>query len=178
MILFKSPSLTSVNIYKKDLDDILKNIVNDLDLNLNDLQMSSTDEQNTKHKKVIVNQLRKRLETASTKNIQNQLEEHQWLQNLIEDQLKTDNSFSFGQNYQNETNRFKNVTKRKKRRSADYLEYLQVPSIYTLVSPKKEGKIKSGKKIFSNIIKNIFPETYKKFKIQYDTSNDITVDEI
>ena len=178
MILFKSPSLTSVNIYKKDLDDILKKIVNDLDSNLNDLQMSLTDEQNTKQKKVIVNQLRKRLEATSTKNIQNQLEEHQWLQNLIEDQLKMDNSFSFGQNYKNETNRFKNITKRKKRRSADYLEYLQAPSIYTLISPKKEAKVESGKKIFINIIKNIPLETYKTFKIQYDTSNDITVDEI
>ena len=51
MILFKSPSLTVVSIYKKDLNNILQNIIDDLDLNLKDMLMSPRDTQDTKQKK-------------------------------------------------------------------------------------------------------------------------------
>ena len=75
---------------------------------------------------------------------------------------------------------FKNVTKRKKRPSPltsdDRLE--EMPSIYSLVPANKIKKIESAKNIFSNIIKNIHPEDYKKFKIEYDQSNDISISEI
>ena len=53
------------------------------------------------------------------KDIEKQLESHDWLQKLIDDQIKVNNiSFSFGQ-YDNNSqkNKFKNVTKRKKRPS-------------------------------------------------------------
>ena len=36
----------------------------------------------------------------------------------------------------------------------------------------------ADKNIFSNIIKNIPPEDYKEFKIEYDQSNDISISEI
>ena len=51
-------------------------------------------------------------------------------------------------------------------------------SIYSLVPANKIKKIESGKNIFSNIIKNIPPESYKKFKIDYDQSYDINISEI
>ena len=51
-------------------------------------------------------------------------------------------------------------------------------SIYSLVPANKIKKIESGKNIFSNIIKNILPESYKKFKIDYDQSYDINISEI
>ena len=51
-------------------------------------------------------------------------------------------------------------------------------SIYSLVPANKIKKIESAKNIFSNIIKNIPPENYKKFKIDYDQSNDISIREI
>ena len=175
MILFKSPAMANVNVHKKDLNEILKNIVNDFDADLNDFVMSFTEEQLTKQKKTIVNDIIRRLETSPTKNIKKQIEEHSWLRNLVDDQLKSNNTFSFG-DYQK--NKYKNVTKRKKRHSADYLQYLNEPNIYTLVTPEKQNKIESCKKVFSNIMKNIPPESYKKFKIQYDASNDITVDEL
>ena len=91
-----------------------------------------------------------------------------------------DISFSFGQ-YDNDsqTNKFKNVTKRKKRPSTltsdDRLK--EMPSIYSLVPANKIKKIESLN-IFSNIIKNIPPEDYKKFKIEYDQSNDISISKI
>ena len=51
-------------------------------------------------------------------------------------------------------------------------------SIYSLVPASKIKKIESAKNIFSNIIKNIPPENYKKFKIDYDQSNNISISEI
>ena len=53
-----------------------------------------------------------------------------------------------------------------------------MPSIYSLVPANKIKKIESAKNIFSNIIKNIPPEDYKKFKIEYDQSSDISISEI
>ena len=42
----------------------------------------------------------------------------------------------------------------------------------------KIKKIESAKNTFSNIIKNIPAEDYKKIKIEYDQSNDISISEI
>ena len=53
-----------------------------------------------------------------------------------------------------------------------------MPSIYSLVPANKIKKIESAKNIFSNIIKNITPESYKKFKRDYDQLNDINISEI
>ena len=53
-----------------------------------------------------------------------------------------------------------------------------MPSIYSLVPANKIKKIESPKNIFSNIIKNILPKDYKKFKIEYDQSNDKSISKI
>ena len=94
---------------------------------------------------------------------------------------ENDSSFSFGQ-YENDSqkNKFKNVIKRKKRPSPLISDnrLKEMPSIYSLVPANKIKKIESAKNIFSNIIKNIPPEDYKKFKIEYDQSNDISISEI
>ena len=182
MILFKSSSLTIVSVYKKELRNILNKIIEDLDLNLTETLMSASNIQDTKQKKLILKQLIKRLNKAPKKDIEKQLESHDWLQKLIDDQIKVNNfSFSFGQ-YDNDSqkNKFKNVSKRKKRPSPltsdNRLE--EMPSIYSLVPANKIKKIESARNIFSNIIKNIPPEDYKKFKIEYDQSNDISISEI
>ena len=39
-------------------------------------------------------------------------------------------------------------------------------------------KIKATKDVFSNIIKQIPSESYKKTKIDYDQSNNINIDEV
>lgn len=54
---------------------------------------------------------------------------------------------------------------------------VEEPSIYSLIPTSNRTKIQSAKNIFGNIIKNIPPESYKKFNIEYDPSNDITVEE-
>ena len=180
MLLFKSPSLTIVSVYKKELREILDKIIEDLDLHLTETLMSASDIQDTKQKKVILKQLIKRLKTAPKKDIEEQLVSHDWLQKLIDDQIELNkNSFSFGHYDDNQKNKFKNVTKRKKRLSplASEDRFKEMPSI-TLVPANKIKKIESAKNIFSNIIKNIPPEDYKKFKIAYDQSNDISISEI
>ena len=53
-----------------------------------------------------------------------------------------------------------------------------MPSIYSLIPADKTKKIDSAKKIFSNILKNIPPKSFKKFKIDYNQSNDINISEI
>ena len=54
----------------------------------------------------------------------------------------------------------------------------EMSSIYNLVPANKIKRIESAKNIFSSIIKNIPLENYKKFKIDYDQSNDISISEI
>ena len=77
-------------------------------------------------------------------------------------------------------NKFKNVTKRKRRRQKVMpmsWSASEEPNINALLPTSKLKKIQTAKNIFSNIIKNVPPENYKKFKIEYDPLNNITVDE-
>ena len=121
--------------------------------------------------------LEKDLKTTSKENIEKTPENHGWLQELVDDKLKP-HSFKFGHDYENKNtkNKFKSVTIRK--RKLDPLTSEEMPSIYSLVPADKIKKTESAKNIFSNIIKNIPPESYKKFKIDYDQSNDINISEI
>ena len=54
----------------------------------------------------------------------------------------------------------------------------ELPSIYTKIPADRTKKIESAKEIFSNIIKRIPSESYKKFNIDYDQSNNIDISEI
>ena len=148
MLLFKSPSLTIASVHKKELQRILNKIIEGLDLNLTETLMSASNIQDTKQKKVILKQLIKRLKTAPKKDIEEQLVSHDWLQKLIDDQIELNkNSFSFGHYDDNQKNKFKNVTKRKKKllpqlATEDWLKEMQ--SIYSLVPANKKKKKKSS----------------------------------
>ena len=100
----------------------------------------------------------------------------------MEDQLKQNKKYyKLDKEYENKElkNKFKNNTTRKRKMtlltSKDRLK--EAPSIYSLIPADKTKKIESAKIVFSNIIKNIPPESYKKFKIYYDQSNDINISE-
>ena len=69
---------------------------------------------------------------------------------------------------------------RKKRKSLSFSEdrLRHIPSIYTKVPADRVKKINAAKDIFSNIIKQIPPESYKKFKIDYDQSGNINIEEV
>ena len=77
-------------------------------------------------------------------------------------------------------NKFKNVTIQKRKllplTSEDRLKDL--PSIYTQIPADRAKKNEAAKNVFSNIIKQIPPESYKKFKIDYDQWNNIDISEV
>ena len=68
--------------------------------------MSVSDSQEMKQKKVIVKNIIEKLDKTPNKNIQKQLESQKWLQSLVDDQLRIDNFFPFG-NYAGDTHKNK-----------------------------------------------------------------------
>ena len=52
-----------------------------------------------------------------------------------------------------------------------------IPSLYTEIPTDHVKKIVAAKEFFSNIIKQVPPESYKKFKIDYDEKNNINITE-
>ena len=157
MIVFKSPSLTFASLEQKKLKTILSNIIEDLGLNLN-LLMSKSGKTETKQKITLLKIFSKRLDTVKKTDIENQLQLHEWLIQLVEDQLKNETNYSFGENYENRKfkNKFPYITTRQRKRkllpltSEDRLKGLS--SIYTTISADPHKKIESAKAIFSNII--------------------------
>ena len=119
-------------------------------------------------------------------DVEQQLELHQWLNQLIEDQIKLNKATyqNFGTEYRgNELkNKFRNITMREKRKSFSTSNYFplsahnalpltsedrlrDIASIYTKIPADCAKKIAAAKDVFTNIIKQIPPESYKKFKI-------------
>ena len=105
---------------------------------------------------------------------------NQWITKLIEDQLQADKIYyTFGENFEN--SRLKkhksNITVRKRKlyplTSEERLKDL--PSIYTEIPTDRAIEIEAAKEFFSNIIKQVPPESYKKFKIDYDEKNNINI---
>ena len=91
---------------------------------------------------------------------------------LVGGQLKQNKTYyNFGKNFENKElkNQFKNVTVRKRK-------LLPIISEDRLADCTK--KIESAKEIFSNIIKQTPPESYKKFKIDYGQLNNINIGEV
>ena len=121
------------------------------------------------------------------------------LNQLIENQIKLNKTTyqNFGDEYKGNKlkNKFRNVTTRKKRKSFSTANYFSlsthdallltsedrlrdIASIYTKIPTDQAKKIATTKDVFSNIIKQIPPESYKKFKIDYDQSNNINIEEV
>ena len=183
MTVFKSLSLTFASVGKKELKTIMNKIIKDLGLNLN-LLMSKSDKTETKQKITLLKNFNKRLDTAKKINNKNQIQLHEWLTQLVEDQLKQNKTYhSFGENHENREfkNKFPYTTTRQRKRkllpltSEDRLKDL--PSIYKTVPADPHKKTESAKAIFSKITGRIPPESYKKFKIDFDESNNINISE-
>ena len=138
--------------------------------------------QETKRKINIVKNFINRTDSTNKQNIEKQLQTHQWISKLIEDQLQADKTYyAFGENFEN--SRLKkhksNITVRKRKlyllTSEERLKDL--PSIYTEIPTDRAKKIEAAKEFFSNIIKQVPPESYKKIKIDYDEKNNINITE-
>ena len=175
MVVFDSPFLaTSISIEKNDLNNILQNIAEDLDSNLQALDMIQGEETEMKQKKVIVKNIIQRLDKTPNKNIEKQLKSQKWLQLLVDDQLKIDNIHAFGnyfpEDYQNKIKKI--PTKHRMLHPLTWVSS-EEPNIDKLVPTNKRKAINSAKKVFSNIIKNVPPESYKKFKIEYNPHDSI-----
>ena len=173
MVVFDSPFLdTSISIEKNDLNNILQNIAEDLDSNLETLDLTQGEENNLKQKKVIVKNIIQRLDKTPNKNITKQLNTQKWLQSLVDDQLTNDNIHTFG-NYLN--NDYEKKTKKKKRKKISPLTWTssEEPSINKMLPTNRRKAINSAKKIFSNIIKNVPPESYKKIEIDYSPQDSL-----
>ena len=133
MIVFKLPSLTFASVEKEELAIILNKITEDLDLNLKRTLMSKSDKTETKQKITLSKNFNKRLNTIKKKDIEKQLQSHEWLTQLVVDQLKIrEKYYNSGHNFEKKQtkNKFKNVTIRKRKllplTSEDRLKELQV----------------------------------------------------
>ena len=113
MIIFKSPSLTFTTIEKDNLKTIINNIIEDLGLNFK----NEAGKKESNQKITLLKHLNKRVDTAKNKDIEEQLQSHEWLNKLTEYQLKDNTSYDFGENYENIkfTNKFPYITKRKRK---------------------------------------------------------------
>ena len=97
MIVFKLPSLTFTTIAKSELKTLLNNIIEDLDVNL-DLVLMKADKTDTKQKIALLKNFIERYDTTNIQNIEKQIKSHEWLSQLVEDQLKNKADLSFGEN--------------------------------------------------------------------------------
>ena len=132
--------------------------------------MSQDDRTEIKQRTNILKNLNNRFGLIKKADIEKQLQSHEWLTKLIEEQVKLNKTYHmFGENFESYEleNKFKNVTIQKRRllalTSEDRLK--DITSIYTQIPVDWAKKIEAAKNIFSNIIKQIPPESYKGFKI-------------
>ena len=161
--------------------------------------MSEEDKIIEKQKITIEKNINKRFSSMKKTDIEQQLKSHQWLNQLIEDQIKLNKTTyqNFDTEYRGDElkNKFRNVTTRKKRKSFSTASYFplsahdallltsenrlrDIASIYIKIPADRAKKIAAAKDVFTNIIKQILPESYKKFKIDYDQSNNINIEEV
>ena len=163
MIVFKLPSLTFMTIAKSKLKILLNNIIEDLDLNI-DLVMTKADKTDTKQKITLLKIFLKIYDTTNIQNIEKQIKSHEWLSQLVKDQLKNKKDLSFGENYEKRKSKNKfpyYTTSQRKRKllpltSEERLK--ELPIIYQTIPADSYNKIESPKEMFSDIISRILPE--------------------
>ena len=120
--------------------------------------------------------------------IENKINSSSWIQELIDGQLKDEEYYLFGENFEefeligntlrsstfyNRKNPYENVTTRKKLMPITFEKRLkELPSIYPVITADQTNKIEAVKKVFDKIIKQVLP-TQKKFTIEYNEKNNI-----
>ena len=77
-----------VGVAKEEFKEFSDKIIKDLDLNHNETLMSEEDKIIEKQKITIVKNINKRFSSMKKTDIEQQLKSHQWLNELIEDQIK------------------------------------------------------------------------------------------
>ena len=188
-----------IGVAKEEFKEFFDKIIKDLDLNHKETLMSEEDKIIEKQKITIVKNINKRFSSMKKTDIEQQFKSHQWLNQLIKDQIKLNKTIyqNFGTEYRGDElkNKFRNVTTRKKRKSFSTANYFplsahdalpltsedrlrDIASIYTKIPADRAKKIAAAKDVFTNIIKEIPPESCKKLKIDYDQSDNTNIEEI
>ena len=72
---------------------MLNKIIEDLDLNLRQTLMSSGDKTETKQKITLLKKFNKRLDTIKKEDVEKQLQSHNWLVQLVDDQFKQNKTY-------------------------------------------------------------------------------------
>ena len=143
--------------------------------------MTKADKTYTKQKITLLKNFIKRYDTTNIQNIEKQIKSHEWLSQLVEDQLKNKTDLSFGENYGKRKSKNKflyNTTSQRKKKLLPLTSeerLIELPIIYQTIPANPYDKNESTKEIFTDIIGRILPESYKKFKIDFDKSNNINI---
>ena len=189
LIVYKSP--TTVNIARKDFKNLLENIIEDLNLNISQLKTDTGSHDVTIKKIDKIKKFINEIDFGKKDYIEKQINSSKWISKLIDKQLQQKkNYYTFGSNFENykrienqrkERNRkpYAKVTTRKRKLlpilSEERLKDL--PTIYTQIPTDRAKKIEAAKQVFDKIIKQVPPESFKKFKVNYDEKNNITIHE-
>ena len=72
---------------------MLNKIIEDLDLNLKQTLMSSGDKTETKQKITLLKKFNRKLDTIKKEDIEKQLQSHNWLVQLVDDQFKQNKTY-------------------------------------------------------------------------------------
>ena len=189
LIVYKSP--TTVNIARKDFKNLLENIIEDLNLNISQLKTDTGSHDVTIKKIDKIKKFINEIDFGKKDYIEKQINSSKWISKLIDKQLQQKkNYYTFGSNFENykrienqrkERNRkpYAKVTTRKRKLlpivSEERLKDL--PTIYKQIPTDRAKKIEAAKQVFDKIIKQVPPESFKKFKVNYDEKNNITIHE-
>ena len=167
IFIFKSATLTAVNISRRNLKDALNNILKDLNTNIEDFQTHIKRKTDRKRIEKITKFINK-IDSEEKQHIENKINANSWIKKLIDDQLKTkENYFTFGENFQEfepigntpkdekiRKNPYDNVTTRKRKRLLITSErrVKELPSLYTEISTDQTKKITLLKKCLIKLL--------------------------
>ena len=156
-------------LIKKNLK-IFLNIIKDLNLNLKETLMSEKNKIEEKQKLIILKNIKKRFSSMKKTDIEQQLKSHKWLNQLIEEEIQK-------------------CYNKKKKKVIFYSKLFSIKCARRFIInfrrqtqrtkvPANQVKKITQQNIFSNIIKQIPSESYKKFTIDYDQSDNISTEEV
>ena len=166
MIVFRSPILKTVNISRKEFKKSLINIIEGNIL--------------TRRQQQAVSKLIEKNEKGGNSEEISKIINLKWMKNLLEDQLqKKSDYYKIGKEFQKtKLKKYIKAGKRKLFYELDELDEIEeLPSIFTTIPTDRSKKIRAAQKVFDKVIKQVPSTDRKKFKINYDETNNITIQE-
>ena len=145
LIVFKLPALTTISIAKKHLKHSLEKIIEDLNINLTQLKMTEGDRIDTRQKIDIVKNFINRFDSANKQNIEKQLQTHEWIIKLIEDQLQKENFKNSNLRKKDKLNSNVTLRKRKLNPLTSEERLKDLPSIFTQIPTNRAKRIEAAK---------------------------------